>query len=131
MKKLEYLFKEYKEAGVPEKLKESIILRVEKFERRIAILKASVSGVCSLAFFGALYSSIGMTISEMSTSGLYHYANLLITDFSDIGAFWRELLLSLVQSLPVFAVTITLLSLLAFIMSIRATVRFIPERAIV
>lgn len=131
MKKLEYLFKEYKEVEAPEKLRESIILRIEKFERRMAILKASVSGVFSLAFLVALYSSISLTVSEMGTSGLYHYANLLITDFSDIGAFWRELLLSLVQSLPVFAVTITLLSLLAFIMSIRATVRFIPERAIV
>jgi|GEM_PF-2543302 len=86
-------------------LAEKIIMAIEKRARRTDLAKMivySLSAVFSLAIFVITWRSESQYIFNSETGSL---ASLLFSDTGVVLAYWREYLLSVVESLPVFSIT--------------------------
>lgn len=113
------LFKQSNELAVPEGLGERVLARIaivarakDRFDRYAwgAFFVVSLSGFVASGVYAA---------ERFSTSGFGSYLSLL---FSDIGSFaniWKDLGLSLVESLPVLGIGIFLASVWALLWSAR------------
>jgi hypothetical protein len=91
-------------------------------KRRKAIL------VWSYSFLGFVsLSTLVFVIKDIATqftqSGFYEYVSLLSSDSGMIATYWKEFLLSLTESLPLFAITFSLLLLFVVALSMRQVTR--------
>ena len=80
-------------------IEKSIILNIHNLEKRSMILEQGLYGLVSLCSLGGLIATVLYINKIISASGTYEYISLI---FSDIQAltYWRELLLSVADSLP-------------------------------
>ncbi len=87
--------------------------------RRGHRLQIFTMGLCSLLSFGALVPAMRLLLNEASISGFTSYVRLVVSDGSSALEVWRELLLSIAQTLPVMGFIAVLLSLSTFLLSLR------------
>ena len=87
----------------PQGLLAGILVRVHKEEKRRSRQKALLFGGSAVASLTATISLWSLLAHAATQSGFYHYISLLLSGDSAIYIYWRELMLSLVDSLPVFA----------------------------
>jgi len=102
----------------------SVVCRVERFEiSRSRRLTVGYCALCVLTIL-ALIPLINSIRESTIQSGFIGYVSLLISDSSYMFTHWKEFLLSTTSSLPFLGMTILLLALLIFVMSLRRTARF-------
>lgn len=102
--KYKNLFKKLQPAEVPAGLKENIMSRVRQEVRlkRAVVLVFAGSALTSLF----LLVRVSMALMESAQrSGFWQYLSLAFSDYSIAAVYWRELLLSLVESLPMATLT--------------------------
>lgn len=103
-------------------LEQDIISKIRKLERKGLFIKQSIFGAVALVSFAGIIPS-GLYIAKaLSTSGLSGYLSLM---FSDVGAlsYWKELALSILESLPFLGLAIGLGVTGLFLWSLLKTVR--------
>jgi hypothetical protein len=96
------------ELETPVNLYERVILNIRKSEATAERRKAFMFGLSTLVF---VPTTIFVAVSSFETfiqSGFYHYLSVIFSG-ENVFAYWKELSLSLVESLPIFG----LISLLA------------------
>ena len=95
----------------------SIKHELHKLERRSLRIRTSFLGVLSLFSLSALVATFFSLGRTLATSGFSNYLSLIVSDSSIITTYWKEVSLSLVESLPMLSVALLLLALGVFIWS--------------
>ncbi|MDO8555206.1 MAG: hypothetical protein Q7R75_01420 [bacterium] len=92
----------------PENLYGNILAKIEFEKKRIARVKLAIFGITALVFVFALIPIYKYTAQEFYNSGFLEYLSVLFSDGNIAAAYWKEMLLSLAESLPLFSLTATL-----------------------
>lgn len=121
MKNQGTLFSVFSEVETPHGLYAAVLARIVLARQRQARMKTLWLGissfVCGLAFVPAL----GYAGQELYSSGFYAYTSLLFSDGGFVISAWREVGLSLIESLPSVALLLLLGLGVALAWSLRRT----------
>jgi ABC-type phosphate/phosphonate transport system permease subunit len=96
------------------------MLRLERERRRAFRIRIALAGSIGLAALAAFVPAWNFLSSEAAQSGFAQFASLVFSDFSVVTAYWKDFLLSLLESLPVYGSLAVLGSLFAFGLSLRS-----------
>ena len=108
---------EEKEFSIPKDLSSRIVFRIDQKARKTAIIKAFSMGLISLCSLVASVPLIYNAINAFTQSGFYNYLSIIFSD-SDIAiTYWREISLTIAESIPVISVVSLLVILAVFIWS--------------
>jgi len=100
-------------------LAESIWLMVLSRERRIIRIKLYVfSSTLFLSLLGFI-PVFKALFAEFTQSGFYEYFSLVFSSGNNLVSYWKELVLSLVESLPVLNIILSLSLIFIFLWSLR------------
>jgi len=115
-------------AGLPEiappaGLCGSILALIERKRKRAARIRLAVFSAVAVSSFAALIPTFRGAWEEASRSGASHYLSLLFSDSSTVLLYWREFILTLAESLPVFYASIFLGTLFALLTSLRVVAK--------
>jgi hypothetical protein len=103
MKNVERIFSKLETPEPPAGLARTILIRIERRERRVLMLKI-VASVCA---FGVSLWIVGIGFADFRTSlaqtGFLTLASLLFSDFSSIISNLPDFALSMVESFPAFS----------------------------
>lgn len=94
-------------------LESKIIARLRAEEGRLARVKSFVFGTSSAASFGFSVWAVAYLAECIKTSGFGHYLSLALSGDGAIYSYWREIGLSLAESLPIVGF-ITVLAAIGF-----------------
>ena len=100
-----------------------ILASIENEKRRLAkirLLYASATGILSIA------TLVPMTIyfiNQFWQSGFYQYLSLVFSNGGLVATYWKELLLSLAESLPVLSIMAVLILVLVLLTSSKYIIR--------
>ncbi len=112
--KFKHLWRELNEP-VPAHLEAAVLRRLGAAQRRALYSRLLGFGAISISAIGALVPAINYLITTAINSGFYEYLSLGLSDQSALFTYWRELALSLTESLPILALT-SVLALLAVLL---------------
>lgn len=115
----ERLFESIRSINPPHDLHARVILHIHAAEQHRMKIQLVVIGFISLLSCGGAIFAIIYTIQEFSHSGFYQYLSLLVSDGNTMMAYWKEFVLLLTESLPLFGITLALSSILVFLISLR------------
>lgn len=104
-------------------LRRAIIARIRIMEYRRARAFLIASGVAISFSVVAIVLSVSYLVHAFLQSSFAAYLSLLFSDTDVVVLYWREFALSIVESAPVFGITIGLSALLALLASARLFVR--------
>ena len=105
----EKIFQSIEHIEPPYGLLGSILARISEAQRRNARTRLAFWSAGALVALGALVPVLRYAGQEFSQSGFYDYFSLLFSDGSMLLAnSWKELALSLAESLPLMGVTLVL-----------------------
>lgn len=105
------------------RLSDGILSYVENQQKRINNINFythSFLGVFSLVVFIPTFVNL---LERFSSSGFYNYFSLIFQRGGSLSYYWKELLLSIVNSLPILSLTFTVLLLFIMFVSLRRTIR--------
>jgi len=96
----------------------------EKRGSQIRIWSFSFLGFFSIV---GLIPAISELLSDLSHSGFYDYFSLIFSSSGSLFAYWRELALSLAESLPIMSIFFTLSLLFVCFLSLRFLIKQIDR----
>ncbi len=117
MKDYDKLFKKLAQVEPPEGLGGEILVRVKAEEKKLERVRIFVFGGSTVVSFGFSLWTVTYLIGSFQQTGFWQYLSLLFFENGAILTYWRELSLSLAESLPVTGLVITLVSIGFFIWS--------------
>ena len=117
-KDLTQLFRESALAA-PEGLSEEIFIAVERAAERDARSKRYLWGSFSVVSLGLFVASGFYAAHSASATGFSSYFSLIFSDGSVVKSLWREVGLSLLESLPIIGFGVVLASVVAVLWSLR------------
>ena len=123
MKDYQELFSEATEVSLPPELFSSVLVRVRLEQKRAARKELAFVGTLAL---GSATSAIPITtsiFSSLSQTSFYQFLVLIFSDGLDMLTYWREILMSLAESLPIFSITIFMTVLVVLLWSVARTAR--------
>lgn len=107
--------------SVPARLYDSVLLRIDVEARHASRLKFAVFAPLAFLSSVAVVVSFQYMARETAQSGLSEYLSIIFSDGGTILSYWKEFLVSLVESAPVFGATLFLGAVLALMGSLRVT----------
>ncbi len=107
------------EVEPPRELFPTILTRIAFARRRGARLRLVGFGMATGVSVLLLIPVVQYVLSEFYTSGFYDYASLFFDSLSR--GYWQELLYSLIDSLPSFALLFLIVTSATFLWSVRQT----------
>lgn len=102
----------------PQGLYRSVMARIELARRRQAQIRAGLFAVFACASGTLLVPVLEYTSGQLYASGFYEYLSLAFSDRTLVLTYWREFVLSLVESLPSLALVLLLPLAAALIFSL-------------
>ncbi len=97
----------------PYSLREKIMLRIAREEKSVMRKKAFIFGFGTIASLAVMIREVYL----LAHSGFYEYASLLFSGDASILSLWKELSLSLAETIPIFTVILFLAAIGAFVWS--------------
>ena len=88
-------------------------------EKRVTQFKLWAYGFVGLVSFAGLIPAFKILFTDLAHSGFYEYFSLIFSDTGSIFSYWKELTLSITESLPVFSIIFTLSLLFICFLSLR------------
>lgn len=107
----------FQEIDPPQQLFRAILAHIEVARQRAARLRLALFGLTTLLSAFLLVPALQYAVSEFYTSGFYEYATLFISSLS--GGYWKEVLYSLIDSTPSFALLLLASLISALFWSLR------------
>ena len=92
------------------------IMRRNKRQIQFRLWAFACLGIASL---GGLVPVFKMLLGDLTQSGFYEYFSLIFSDGGSIVSYWKELVLSLAESLPVMSIIFALSLVFVFFLSMR------------
>jgi len=111
--------KSINEINPPKGLELAVLSRIEKEIKRKIILNRIFGGLFSFISIIALVPLAIYTTNEFYQSGFFSFMSLLFSDSKIVFSNFGEYALSIVDSVPLLAITLTLLSVQALLVSVR------------
>jgi hypothetical protein len=100
----------------PKGLAGRVLAMISMEEKRMAKVRTWIFGSASVASFGLSLWAVIYLVESVKQSGFWQYFSLIFTDKVAL-TYWRELSLSLVESLPIVSVIVFLAAVGFFIWS--------------
>jgi hypothetical protein len=97
----------------------ALILR----DKRITRFKLWASATILLASLVGLFPVANALLNDLARSGLYEYFSLIFSNGWSVLSYWKELTLSLAESLPTTSIIFTLSLVFVFFLSLRYMVK--------
>lgn len=110
----------HRQAG---ELRARIVVQVAREERRRARISLGISGGVLLCSASGLAYSLFYLVEGFASSPFYNYLSLMFSDSDVLAAYWRELVLSLAESLPLISSIVALALLASLLASARVFVQ--------
>jgi hypothetical protein len=107
----------------PKELREKILSSINTEEIRRAKMYFLVSTTTALVSIFGLFFSVRYMIQEFYQSSFYSYLSLIFSDPSVVVLYWKELSISLLETLPILGMTISLMAIYALLASVRTLVK--------
>lgn len=123
MQKHPTLFTLLAEVPPPRGLYEAILARIDAAKRASARVRAGLFGAVAVLSGLALVPAVQYAFAQFYASGFYDYASLLLSDRSLALTYWRELSLTLLESLPALALLLVIPLFAALVWSLLRTVQ--------
>jgi len=123
MDKTSLLFKSVESQELPKNLKSTVFLAIKQERRKQAIKHLIVSSVALVLSLGATIWAFIYTVSAFAQTGFSEYFSLLLSERFSVLAYWKEIGLTLAESLPVFSLAILLLMVSSLLWSARKTTK--------
>jgi hypothetical protein len=101
----------------PHELFSAILTRIALVRRRSAYLQLAAFGTATFISVLLFISAAEYALNEFYTSGFYDYASLFFDSLSR--GYWQEILYSLADSLPSFALLFLIVTITTFVWSAR------------
>lgn len=117
------LFQNLEQIEPSQKLRAGVLARIDFEKRRSARIRLAFFGAVAVTSLVAIIPSFQYVAREFSQSGFYQYLSLLFSDSGFILASWKEFSASLVESLPLFEITIFLATVFTLLFSARSAVK--------
>jgi hypothetical protein len=115
------LFSVFREVEVPHGLYGAVLARIARARQQSARMKTLFLGLSSIIFGVALVPAFQYAGQELYSSGFYAYTSLFFSDGGFVLSAWREVGLSLIESLPSVALLLLLGLGVALAWSLRRT----------
>lgn len=96
-----------------------ILSKIDAEKTQRTTVKVFISRFFALASFVAILPVIFNVFNQFQNSGFGNYLALFFTDTNIAVMYWKDLLLSLIESVPMFEMTILLVLLLVLSISIK------------
>ena len=104
-------------------LRQKILFSINKEEVRRAKVYFFVSiTTASASVFGLIFS-VRFMIQEFYQSSFGSFLSLIFSDPNTLASYWKELSMSLLETLPILGITISLIAVCAFLVSLRTLVK--------
>lgn len=100
-------------------LRQNIVLTIVKEERQRAKNYLILSSTTALGSVVGVIFSVQYVIQVITQLSFYKYFSLFFSDSDIVLSYWRDFVMSLVESMPFFAITLVLLAVVALMMSVR------------
>ncbi|MFA6430234.1 MAG: hypothetical protein WC229_00460 [Candidatus Paceibacterota bacterium] len=105
-------------------LKVSIIKKIKREEFKRSILKIGLSSFVSLGSAVSVVFLLVNIIRDYYRSGLSEYVSLMFSDGSALVSYWQSYVMSLIETLPIFAITLVLISIWVLTVSLNLVLSF-------
>ena len=109
------------------RLSGSILLVISAKERKSARIKLWAYSIIGAFSFAGLFPSVKLLLSQFSQSGFYQYLSLAFSDSRAV-SYWKEITLSITESIPMTSLILSLALVFIFILSLRFIARNIRLR---
>ena len=119
MKSVTELFAQESGHGIPEGLADRVLAHIIATQNADARLKRLVWGSISAISFVLFATSTVYAINAYSGSSFASYFSLIFSDMGSVSLWWKELGLSLLESLPILGTMLVLGSIFLVLWSIR------------
>ena len=119
----EKLFNKLEQFEPSEKLRDGILARIDFEKRRSARIRFAALGTVATASFGAMIPSFQYAWRAVFQSGFYEYFSLLFSDSGAVLASWKTFALSLAETIPLVELTIFLIAVFIFLISVRMAIK--------
>jgi hypothetical protein len=104
-------------------LRQKILFSINKEEIRHAKVYFFVSITTALASVFGLIFSIRFMVQGFYQSSFYSYLSLIFSDPNMVASYWKELSMSILETLPILWITVSLIAVYIFLVSIRTLVK--------
>jgi hypothetical protein len=129
--KLTKIFKQAK-YEVDDTLASNVWLAVVAHDKHVAKIKFWAFTSLGLASLAGLIPAFKILSTDLGQSGFYEYFSLIFSDGGSIVSFWKELVFSIAESLPVMSIVLSLCLMFVFFLSIKyATKQIINNNRLV
>ena len=113
---------------LPEHFSERVLVSVEQYEKKHIRIEWTVNGSVALLSF-VLFFFAGMSLySSVSSGVISNYLSLVGSDFGTLVVLWKEIGLLVLESIPVFGVSLAIFGITAFLWSL---LRFSKTRSFI
>ncbi len=113
---------------IPEnRLSNDILLAISDKDRKNAHIKLWVNSTIGVFSFVGFFPAFKLLLSDFAQSGFYQYLSLVFSD-GHITSYWKEIILSITESIPMISLTLSLALVFIFILSLRFIARNIRVR---
>ncbi|MFA6524580.1 MAG: hypothetical protein WC264_03425 [Candidatus Paceibacterota bacterium] len=99
-------------------LTENIWHTIIKREKHIKRFKLSIFSIIGISSLAGMIPAFNMLLKDFSQSGFYEYVSLLFNG-NALSTYWKELTLSLAESLPTINIILSLSLVFVFFLSVR------------
>ncbi|MCX6787237.1 MAG: hypothetical protein NTY93_01790 [Candidatus Kaiserbacteria bacterium] len=113
----------FKEISPPPRLLSAVLAHIDCARRRAAHIRIVVFGSVLAVSGGMLIPAVSYALHEFYASGFYDYFSIFFSDSSMAAAYWRELLLSMAETLPSLAILFLLVFMATALWSLRHVLR--------
>jgi hypothetical protein len=124
----------YETTPCPAGFEQTIIKNIRtaeiKADKRSFIVRWFGLGSLSLASLAGTIASAIYLVDAMNTSGTFQYISLALSDSGSVSSYWKELLLSVLESVPAFGIAVLLAAVGLFLWSAARTLRSTPRYAL-
>lgn len=108
----------------PDGLFEEVLFAIQKRQQKDARERKYIWGILSLLSIAAVWTSGAYALRVFGSSSFGNYFSLIFSDLRSISPLWKELGLSLIESLPIVGIAIFLASVSAVLLSLRRFSRY-------
>ncbi|MBU6141544.1 hypothetical protein KGO95_00305 [Patescibacteria group bacterium] len=95
----------------------AVLHRIDHERARQAKFRLAGLLALALASLGALVPAFHYTAQEFARTGVFQYASLLFSDGSLMATYWREFVMTVIESIPVLGVVFMLSAVGTFLAS--------------
>ncbi len=113
-KELTKLFKKATYENTDENLSENIWRTITVRKERSSRIKMFIFSLAGIASLAGLVPAVKVLLQDLSSSGIYEYVSLAFSN-NNMASYWKDIVLSIAESLPTMSILTSLSLIFAFI----------------